>query len=93
MRVGALVKIKWFDDSVWSPGTGARAALGVVRDYRPNVLGGSSTSSSRRSGAGDRQMQAEFNMVPKRGEVLVLCYEDGGESWYDESNVELVPEE
>lgn len=89
MKVGALVKIKWFDDSVWAP----RGALGVVRDYRPNVLGGSSTSSSRRTGTGDRQMQAEFNMVPKRGEVLVLCYEDGGESWYDESSIELVPEE
>lgn len=89
MKVGALVKIKWSDDSVWAP----LGALGVVRDYRPDVLGGSSTSSSRRMGTGNRQMQAEFNMVPKRGEVLVLCYEDGGESWYDENNIELVPEE
>ena len=90
MRVGALVKIKWFDDSVWSPGTGARAALGVVRDYRLETLGGSGVSSWRDD---NRKWQAEITTTSKRGEVLVLCYEDGSMSWYDELNVELVPEE
>jgi hypothetical protein len=85
VKVGALVKIKWSDGPLAPLG-----AIGVVRDYRPDVLGGSSTSSWRGS---HREMQAEFTVVPKRGEVLVLCYEDGSESWYDESSVELVPEE
>ena len=90
MKVGALVKIKWSDDSVWSPGARARAALGVVRDYRPETLGGSGVSSWRDD---NREWQAGITTTSKRGEVLVLCYEDGSESWYDELNVELVPEE
>lgn len=86
MKVGALVKIKWSDDSVWAP----MGALGVVRDYRPEALGGSGVSSWRDD---NREWQAGITTTSKRGEVLVLCYEDGSMSWYDELNVELVPEE
>lgn len=80
MRRGALVKIKWSDGG----------GLGVVRDYRPETLGGSGVSSWRDD---NRKWQSEITTTSKRGEVLVLCYEDGSESWYDESNVDLVPEE
>ena len=86
MKVGALVKIKWSDDPVWAP----LGALGVVRDYRLETLGGSGVSSWRDD---NREWQTELTTTSKRGEVLVLCYEDGGESWYDESSIELVPEE
>lgn len=86
MKVGALVKIKWSDDSVRVP----LGALGVVRDYRPETLGGSGVSSWRDD---NREWQARLTTTSKRGEVLVLCYEDGSMSWYDERNVELVPEE
>lgn len=55
-----------------------------VLDYRPNVLGGSSSSSWQDR---DRRMRSEFTVTPKRGEVLVLFYEDGGISWIDEAAV------
>jgi hypothetical protein len=32
-------------------------------------------------------MRSEFTTTPKRGEVLVLFYEDGGISWIDEAAV------
>ena len=86
MKVGALVKIKWSDDSVWA----LDGALGVVRDYRLETLGGSGVSRWRDD---NREWQAEITTTSKRGEVLVLCYKDGSVSWYDENNVELVPEE
>jgi hypothetical protein len=86
VRVGALVKIKWSDGTAWAPA----GALGVVRDYRLETLGGSGVSSWRDD---NRKWQAEITTTSKRGEVLVLCYEDGSMSWYDELNVELVPEE
>lgn len=53
---------------------------GAVLDYRPCVLGGSSHFSGG------------IITTPKRGEVLVLSYNDGSMSWYDESNVFLVHE-
>lgn len=51
---------------------------GSVIDYRPAVLGGSTHISTG------------ILTSPIRGEVLVLSYKDGGMSWYDEKNVDLV---
>jgi len=59
---------------------------GVVVDYRPNVLGGSSMVQYRVKGG----WKSEMVKSPVRGEVLVLSYTDGGQSWYDEMNVELI---
>ena len=53
---------------------------GSVIDYRPDVLGGSTHISTG------------IITSPIRGEVLVLSYKDGGMSWYDEKNVDLVRE-
>lgn len=77
MMKGDLVKVRllrnWASDE-WEE------EWGVVVDYRPNILGGSSHISSG------------IIKTPLRGEVLVLSYKDGGKSWYDESNVCLVRE-
>jgi len=59
---------------------------GVVVDYRPNVLGGSSMVQYRVKGG----WKSEMVKSPVRGEVLVLSYTDGGQSWYDEMNVKLI---
>lgn len=80
MRKGDLVRVRW---------GGARNqqdALGEVLDYRPDVLGGSWGQSYW---DGERWVN-EFTSSPKRGQVLVLIYEDGGMAWWDESNVEEV---
>jgi len=53
---------------------------GSVIDFRPTVLGGSCHISTG------------ILTSPLRGEVLVLSYKDGGLSWYDEKNVDLVRE-
>lgn len=58
--------------------------LGEVLDYRPEVLGGSSSTSWRDQ---TRRTRAEFVTTPKRGEVLILFYEDGSISWIDELRV------
>jgi hypothetical protein len=60
---------------------------GAVVDYRPDVLGGSSLVSYRTRSGG---WKAERVEEPRRGEVLVLSYVDGGLSWYDELNVKIV---
>lgn len=77
MMKGDLVKVRllrnWASDE-WEE------EWGVVVDYRPSTLGGSSHISSG------------IIKTPLRGEVLVLSYKDGGKSWYDESNVCLVRE-
>ena len=54
---------------------------GVVIAYKPHVLGGSTHISSG------------ILTTPLRGEVLILSYKDGGMSWYDEKNVDLVRED
>lgn len=82
MRRGTLVKIKWSDGDGFD--------LGVVRDYRPETLGGSGVSSWLDH---NREWQTGITTTSKRGEVLVLCYEDGSEGWYDELRVEPLPGE
>jgi hypothetical protein len=56
--------------------------LGVVLDYRPDVLGGSGTHSWRQPSESD--LISEITHTERRGEVLVLDYSDGSLSWYDE---------
>lgn len=63
----------------------ADSALGEVLDYRPDVLGGSSSQCWRGK---DGTVHNEIVTSPKRGQVLVLTYEDGGMAWWDEKNVE-----
>ena len=83
MRPGTLVRVKYPDDRLF-PVT--LASLGEVRDYRPDVLGGSNLFGTGKFGS-------EWSVTARRGEVLVLCYDDGSISWYDESNVQVVTEE
>jgi len=81
VRKGDLVRVRW-------GGTHNRQdALGEVLDYRPDVLGGSSSQCWRDPHG---NVHNETVRVPKRGQVLVLTYEDGGTAWWDESNVEEV---
>lgn len=59
-------------------------AFGQVVEYRPDTLGGSAMESWRGS---DRQWHSRVASTPRRGEVLVLTYDNGGISWYDEQEV------
>lgn len=59
-------------------------ALGQVVEYRPDTLGGSSMESWRGS---DKQWHNRVVSSTRRGEVLVLTYDNGGISWYDEQEV------
>ena len=80
MRKGDLVRVHWGGTA--NPQT----ALGVVLDYRPDVLGGSWSQSYW---DGEKRVN-EFPSSPKRGQVLVTTYEDGAEAWWDELLVEPV---
>lgn len=64
----------------------SRAHYGQVLDYRPDVYGGSWMQSYRLDGI----QHTEQVSSPRRGEVLVLFYEDGDMSWIDEIQVEPV---
>jgi hypothetical protein len=83
MRVGTLVRVKYPGDRLF-PDT--VESLGEVRAYNPDVLGGSCLTGAGKYGN-------DWNVTARRGEVLVLCYDDGSISWYDESNVQVVTEE
>ena len=83
MRAGTLVRVKYPSDRLF-PDT--VESLGEVRAYNPDVLGGSCLTGAGKYGN-------DWNVTARRGEVLVLCYEDGSISWYDESNVQIVTEE
>ena len=84
MKKGDLVNVKRPSDDLFPEEV---AEHGAVVDYRPDVLGGSSMVSYRtRSGNWKSEMVNE----PRRGEVLVLSYVDGGISWYDELNVKII---
>lgn len=86
MKKGDLVHVQRPSDSFFPDDV---TEHGVVMDYRPGVLGGSSMVSYRtRSGS----WATERTRVPTRGEVLVLSYVDGGMSWYDELNVKIIGE-
>lgn len=80
MKVGTLVKVKE------TAGAVTHNRFGVVIDYRPDSLGGSSVCSWR----DDDRWHQEVVKVPIRGEALIMCYEDGSTSWYDESSVSLM---
>ncbi len=80
MRKGDLVRVHWGGTA------NPQAALGVVLDYRPDVLGGS-WSQSYWDG---KQRVNEFLSSPKRGQVLIATYEDGAAAWWDEKLVEEV---
>ena len=64
-----------------------RFHLCTVLEYRPDVIGGTCLQSYRDDGV----WHPEWVTTPRRGEVLVLFYDDGDMSWIDESQVELVP--
>ena len=83
MRAGTLVRVKYPGDRLF-PDT--VESLGEVRAYNPDVLGGSCLTGAGKYGN-------DWNVTARRGEVLVLCYDDGSISWYDESNVQVVMEE
>jgi hypothetical protein len=85
MKVGDLVRVKWPSSINFMA---HEVTLGVVTDYRPDVLGGTGFTSWKTQD----KWHPEMTTAPKRGEVRVLCYDDGSESWYDELNVELVTE-
>jgi hypothetical protein len=79
MTKGELVRVR----------IGSREFLGSVVDYRPDILGGSHLQSWRERG----KMFVETVQTPRRGEVLVLFYDDGDFSWVDENRVRVLKEE
>lgn len=80
MRKGALVLVRWGGTA--NPQT----ALGMVLDYRPDVLGGSWSQSYWN---GERRVN-EFPTSPRRGQVLILEHNTGDVGWWDEKFVERV---
>ena len=58
--------------------------FGQVVEYRPDTLGGSSMERWRGSAG---QWHSRVASAPRRGEVLILTYDNGGISWYDEQEV------
>ncbi len=86
MKKGDLVNVRRPSDELF-PDTVQEH--GVVLDYRPDVLGGSSSVSYRTRAGG---WATESVNEPRRGEVLILSYVDGGLSWYDELNVNRIGE-
>lgn len=84
MRKGDLVQVRWGGPRGRMP---ADSALGEVLVYRPDVLGGSSSQCWRTA---DGTVHNEIVQVPKRGQVLILLYEDGSMAWWDEKNVTLL---
>ena len=79
MTKGELVRVR----------IGSREFLGSVIDYRPDTEGGSHLQSWKERG----KMFVETVQTPRRGEVLVLFYDDGDFSWVDESRVQVLKEE
>lgn len=74
MKPGDLVKMCWhptMSDDGWDHG--------AVIDYKPDVYGGTGTHTAGR--------EVMITKTPRRGEVLIRSYTDGGISWYDELNV------
>lgn len=85
MKKGDLVNVRRPGDKLFSDGDVFEH--GSVVDYRPDVLGGSSLVSYRTRSGGWKTEKIE---EPRRGEVLVLSYVDGGMAWYDEMNVKII---
>ncbi len=81
MTKGELVRVR----------IGSREFLGSVVDYRPDTLGGSHLQSWKEKGSGG--WFVETIQTPKRGEALILFYDDGDFSWVDEQRVQLLKEE
>jgi len=79
MTAGTLVQVRF----------GGREFLGSVVDYRPDILGGSHLQSWKERG----RVFVETVQTPRRGEVLVLFYDDGDFSWVDENRVRVLKEE
>ena len=72
LNKGELVRMRYIH-------TGDEWDHGAVIDYRPDVYGGTGTHTSGR--------EVQITKSPRRGEVLIRSYTDGGISWYDELNV------
>lgn len=85
MRPGDLVIMKEWAD--W-PSMEVTQVLGIVIRYKPHVMGGSYMVSWVNEGT--RSHGTEVRHDPVRGEVLIISCKDGGYSWYDELNLELV---
>ena len=75
MKPGDLVRVYWrgFTDS--------SHGLGQVLRIDPDHYGGTSLFTSGR--------HQEISTTPKRARVLVLLYDDGGTSWWDEQSLEI----
>lgn len=82
MRKGDLIRVFTMNRR-----SDSETSLGVVLDYRPDVLGGSCAMGCR-DRKGTRWM--EIVTSPKRGQVLILEYNTGGVGWWDEKFVERV---
>ena len=80
MKEGALVRVRW--NRLHAP----MEALGEVVRYEPDYHGGSAMFTSRWG----KNHQVEMTQTARRGRVLVLLYEDGGMSWWDEATVEVL---
>lgn len=79
MKISSLVKVKVCAKSS-ALGYHYEWIDGLVINYRADVLGGTSSSSSSRD--------TYFVMTTqKRGEMLVYTYSNGRISWYDEHDV------
>ena len=81
MKPGDLVRVSWGGEF------NRRQELGEVVRVEPDYHGGSQMYTMRWGG---HNAQNTIFSAPTRARVLVLTYNDGGISWWDEKDVELI---
>lgn len=80
MKPGDLVRVSWGGEF------NRVQELGEVLRFEPGYFGGSQIYTSR---WGSR-VEHSIGRTPIRARVLVLTYNDGGTSWWDEKDIELL---
>lgn len=80
MRVGDLVRVSWGGE------LNRKQELGEVLRVEPGYFGGSQMYTARWG----PNVEHTIDRTPIRARVLVLHYNDGGTSWWDEKDIELL---
>jgi len=83
VKPGDLVRVTWGGERNRS------RELGEVIRVEPEYFGGSQMYTARWG----PNAEHTIDRTPVRARVLVLTYNDGGTSWWDERDIELVGEQ
>ena len=80
MKPGDLVRVSWGGE------LNRKQELGEVLKVEPDYHGGSWIYTARWGPNSEHAIESS----PRRARVLVLLYNDGGTSWWDEKDIELL---